>query len=184
MAVEHLTDSILQDYLDSNLGDKESEIINHLDNCSLCQARLEQYKLLYNELEIDSIPALSPEFSKAVMSKIAQVDIEASAVKTKKRSVTVSAPVYALLGIIAAIASIIIFVKPESLVRAFRVTAVSDYFNRVIVSKVSSATADLGSVGDRFDFSLVFMVLATLAIIGGIDYIVRHYKARTASFMA
>ncbi|MCP4704067.1 MAG: hypothetical protein GY865_05615 [candidate division Zixibacteria bacterium] len=179
MAVEHLTDSILQDYLDKNLGDNESEISSHLDNCPICSARLEQYKLLYTELEVDSIPELSPDFSKAVMSKIAQVDSEASEVEVKKQPLAVPAPVYALLGFIAAVASVIYFVNLEPLIRAFRVTAVSEYFNRVIISKVSSLTTDLG-----FDFSLVLMVIATLVVIGGIDYIVRNYKHRTASFMA
>ncbi len=174
MAIEHLTDSLLQDYIDGNLDDRETEIISHLDSCPLCQARLEQYKLLYAELKIDSIPALSPDFSKAVMSKIAQVNAEA-----KKRHVSIPTPVYAIIGAIAAIASIIYFVNPGSLIRAFRVTAVSDYLNRILVSKVSSVTSNLG-----FDFSLVLMVIATLIVIGGIDYIVRHYKHRTASFLA
>ncbi len=178
MAIEHLTDSILQDYLDGNLGSNESEIKTHLDSCQLCSARLEQYQLLYSELEVDSIPALSPDFSKAVMSKIAQVDLEALAVEDNKRPVAVPTLIYAIIGAIVTIASIIYFVNLEPLTRAFRFTAVSDYFNRVIVSKVSSATADLG-----FDFSLVLMVIATLIVIGGIDYIVQHYKHRTASFM-
>lgn len=178
MAIEHLTDSILQDYLDGNLVDKESEIITHLDSCPLCQARMEQYKLLYNELKIDSIPALSPDFSNAVMSKIAQVGAEASAEKAKKWRISIPTPVYAVIGVIAAIASIIYFVNLSSLVDAFKITALSEYFNRILVSKVSSTTSDLG-----FDFSLVLMVIATLVVIGGIDYIVRHYKHRTASFL-
>ncbi len=178
MAIEHLTDSVLQDYLDGNLGNKESEIKTHLDSCPLCSARLEQYQLLYTELEVDSIPALSPDFSKAVMSRLAQVDVIAAAVEDKKQPVAMPTLVYAIIGAIVAVASTIYFVNLEPLTRAFRVTAVSDYFNRVIVSKVSSATADLG-----FDFSLVLMVIATLIVIGGIDYIVRHYKHRTASFL-
>lgn len=178
MAIEHLNDSILQNYLDNNLGDKKSEIITHLDSCPICQARLEQYQLLYNELEIDSIPALSPDFSKAVMSKIAQVNTEVSAIEADKRPVAVPAPIYALIGAFAAIASIIYFVDLGSLMNAFKVTALSEYFNRVFVSKVSSITSDLS-----FDFSLVLMVIATLIVIGGVDYIVRHYKHRTASFM-
>ncbi len=179
MAIEHLTDSILQDYLDKNLGDKESEISSHLDSCPICSARLEQYKLLYAELEVDSIPELSPDFSKAVMSKIVQVDTEVSAVEVNNKPFAIPTPVYALIGFIAAVASLIYFVNLEPLLRAFRVTAVSEYFNRVIISKVSSLTNDLG-----FDFSLVLMVIATLVVIGGIDYIVRNYKHRTASFMA
>ena len=179
MAIEHLNDSVLQDYLDGNLSNKESEIKTHLDSCPLCSARLKQYQLLYSELEVDTVPALSPDFSKAVMSKIAQVDLEALAVEDNKRPVAVPTLIYAIIGAIVAIVTTIYFVNLEPLTRAFRITAVSDYFNRVIVSKVSLATADLG-----FDFSLVLMVIATLIVIGGIDYIVRHYKHRTASFLA
>jgi len=178
VAIEHLTDSVLQDYLDGNLGDRESEIKTHLESCSLCSARLEQYKLLYSELEIDNIPTLSPDFSKAVMSKIAQVDLKTSGADDKKRTFFLPAFVYAICGIVAAIASILYFVNLEPLMRAFRLPDVSDYLNRVIISKIGLATADLG-----FNFSLVLMVITTLAIIGFVDFVVRHYKHRTASFM-
>jgi len=183
VAIEHLTESILQDYLDGNLGNREIEIKNHLDNCTLCSARLEQYQQLYTELEVDTVPALSTDFSKAVMSQIAQFDPKSAEVETEKRRFASPALIYVIIGTITAIASIIYFVNLEPLLRAFRITTVSDYINRVIVDKVSLATADLGSVGDRFDFSLVLMVLATLIVIGGIDFIVRNYKHRTASFM-
>ncbi|HHI02696.1 MAG TPA: hypothetical protein ENL22_04170 [candidate division Zixibacteria bacterium] len=178
MAVEHLTDSILQDYLDGNLGDKKSEIADHLNSCSLCRTRMEQYRLLYNELEVDSIPGLSPDFSKAVMSRIAQVDVVTYAAEDKKRPLTVPIPVYGIIGAIAAIASIIYFVNLEPLIRAFRGAPFSDYFNRILISKISSAASNL-----NFDFSLVLMVIATLIVIGGVDYIILHYKHRTTSFL-
>ena len=71
MAVKHLTDAEIQDYLDGNLKQEHVFIVTqHLEACELCQKELHQYKILYSELKSDIDINLSPNFANTVSAKL------------------------------------------------------------------------------------------------------------------
>ncbi len=71
MIAEHLTDELIQDYLDRNLTPVESrQVQQHLEFCSECKIELAQYQQLYSGLKTDAAFPLSFAFSAAVMKKI------------------------------------------------------------------------------------------------------------------
>ena len=177
--LKHLSDTILQDYIDGNLAETEAEVISHLDSCQICQARLKEYKQLYGELDIDPIPSLSKEFSHSVMAQIA-IEENSDPVHNEEASgFVIPSPVYAVVGAIAALAAIIYFIDLKPLFGVFTGSAISEYISSAILANISKAAEIL-----NFDISLVAMVTLALIIIGGIDYIVKRYKHSTASFFA
>ena len=174
MAIEHLSDTMLQEYLDGNRDRLDNEIIDHLESCNICQTRLEQYRILYGELETDPIPELSPDFAQSVMTQI-----RGEAATARPKSVELPTPIFIVIGSLAALAAIIYFVNLKPLFQAMSGFSLVDYFDNRIVSKIYILSDSL-----NIDLSIVVMAALALIIAGGIDYILRHHKQRTASFFA
>jgi hypothetical protein len=70
MDLNHLSDEQIQSYLDHAEHENRSEIENHLQKCSFCTHTLQIYKEIYHQLENDSIPDLSKNFSGTLVAKI------------------------------------------------------------------------------------------------------------------
>ena len=69
MALNHLTDEQIQEYLDGNVS-KNSWIADHLKSCGDCEAQIVEYSSLYSALEVEEKIGLSANFSDAVVSRI------------------------------------------------------------------------------------------------------------------
>ena len=69
MALKHLTDEQIQEYLDGNVS-KNSWIADHLKSCGDCEAQIDEYSSLYSALEVEEKIGLSANFADAVVSKI------------------------------------------------------------------------------------------------------------------
>ena len=69
MALKHLTDEHIQEYLDGNVSGK-SWITGHLKSCSDCKEQIAEYNSLYSALEVDEKIGLSANFADVVVSKI------------------------------------------------------------------------------------------------------------------
>jgi len=179
VAVKHLTDIEIQDYLDDSISAQIKKNNDHLENCEICRNRLEQYRILYGELKADSVPELSPNFVSAVMTEIKALGSAEPVRETSRRTFRIPSSVFAILGSIAAVIAIIYFVDFKPLLNSLRITGLYDYINGVLLSRLGE-TAGLSN----FDFTLAGMTILTLIIIGAIDLIIRHYRHRTALFMA
>ena len=71
MAFKHLTDMEIQDYLDDNLPQEQSGIVqNHIENCRSCQNELKLYRNLYGGLKEEPAFSLSPNFAASIVSRI------------------------------------------------------------------------------------------------------------------
>jgi len=70
MDLNHLSDEQIQKYLDHAESENRSEIENHLRKCSFCTHTLQIYKEIYHQLDNDSIPDLSKNFSRTLVAKI------------------------------------------------------------------------------------------------------------------
>ena len=111
------------------------------------------------------------------MTKITGEEIGGTAPVKRHRGFAIPTPVYSIFGAIAALAAIIYFIDLKPLFAVLYEMAHTDYFDKAVLSGIYNTTKVL-----NFDFSFVAMAALVLIIIGGIDYIVRHYKQRTASF--
>jgi len=69
MALNHLTDEQIQEYLDGNVS-KNSWIADHLKSCGDCEAQIDEYSSLYSALEVEEKIGLSANFVDAVVSRI------------------------------------------------------------------------------------------------------------------
>ncbi len=69
MALKHLTDEQIQEYLDGNVS-KNSWIADHLKSCGDCEAQIDEYSSLYSALEVEEKIGLSARFADVVVSKI------------------------------------------------------------------------------------------------------------------
>ncbi|MCH8954986.1 hypothetical protein IIA28_06675 [candidate division KSB1 bacterium] len=69
MALKHLTDEQIQEYLDGNVS-KNSWIADHLKSCGDCEAQIDEYSSLYSALEVEEKIGLSANFADGVVSKI------------------------------------------------------------------------------------------------------------------
>ena len=69
MALKHLTDDQIQEYLDGKVS-KDSRIADHLQSCGDCKEQIDEYSSLYSALEVDEKIGLSARFAEVVVSKI------------------------------------------------------------------------------------------------------------------
>ncbi len=70
MAIMHLSDNDIQAYLDMihNGLPADTRIVQHLENCKICQEHLTQYSRLYEILAVDKGYELSPGFVDGVVA--------------------------------------------------------------------------------------------------------------------
>jgi len=168
MAVRHLSDSEIQDYLDGNISDRE--ILSHLNQCRRCQSRVNQYRSLFAGLAKDRIPPLPSGFSAKVMNKI-----------TAEEKLSRDFPWAFLLvaaGLLAGLISVIVFVNPAVFSRLFSPTGVTGYLDRILFSKINVILSAF-----NMDTPLPVFVVLALLIIGGLDFIVRRIKHKAVSFI-
>ena len=69
MALKHLTDNQVQEYLDGKIS-KNSWMAEHLRSCSDCTEQIDAYSSLYSALEVEEKMGLSANFADRVVSTI------------------------------------------------------------------------------------------------------------------
>ena len=67
---DHLSEEQIQLYLDNQEIPNVKTVEKHLNECSDCRKRMEEYRQVYVALSSDPFPALPKEFSKQVVSRI------------------------------------------------------------------------------------------------------------------
>lgn len=70
MDFEHLTDDMIQEYLDGNLGRDSEKIERHLETCILCSEKAESYRSVFAGLGKERGFELSADFADAVVSSV------------------------------------------------------------------------------------------------------------------
>ncbi|MCP4723901.1 MAG: zf-HC2 domain-containing protein, partial [bacterium] len=71
MTGSHLSDEKIQSYLDNRISKTEKNLIEkHLRLCSECTVKLENYELIFNELNQELNVDLNENFSEKLISRI------------------------------------------------------------------------------------------------------------------
>ena len=173
MAVTHLTDAEMQDYLDGNLSQKQVAIfMKHLKTCNSCQNELHEYKNLYTELKSDAEIQLSANFSKSVISKIQQESPTIS--YARFRDILLS-----IIGLIIAVGITLYFVDLKPLTKSF---------SNIINPLVDSAIVIFTNVQNymsilNIDINLFVVAGLILLVIIAIDHILYRHKDKLFSLL-
>ncbi len=78
MTGSHLSDEKIQSYLDNRISKTEKNLIEkHLCLCSECTVKLENYELIFNELNQELNVDLNENFSEKLISRIRDEQVEA-----------------------------------------------------------------------------------------------------------
>ena len=70
MAIKHLSEEQIQDYVDRITISNREEIEDHLNSCSICQTNLEAYYQVFSSLKSEKPVELSPDFANKVISSL------------------------------------------------------------------------------------------------------------------
>lgn len=169
--MKHLSDDEIQGHLDGDTSYSREEITAHLETCPMCRLRLEQYKSIFGELNIDSIPSLPPEFAASVMAGI-----------RPEKPVSIFPRLtpwlsYAAIFIFGVAVSIY-FMGTSTLKQIFRALSPSN-----IPEPSFIATYKNYLTGLDIDYSLILAVILVLAVIALIDQMIRRKHQKPISFM-
>jgi hypothetical protein len=173
MAIAHVTDGQMQDYLDGNLSPERVLVFEgHIETCQQCQSELAQYRSLYSELETDVAVELSPDFSTSVMKTI-----RAEAKKALlARLWNLLLPI---IGIGIGIGVMIYYVDFKPLAKAFSDSLnPSRYFDSTVLT-------NLNEVLGRFHVNLNLVMFAglSLLVVILIDQLISRHKEKFFSYL-
>lgn len=76
--MRHLSDYLMQQYLDLRQMVDKGEVENHLLVCFECREKLEQYQELYQHLSVESGPGPDETFNTNVLSALEQIESKKS----------------------------------------------------------------------------------------------------------
>ncbi len=172
--MNHLNDEDIQDYLDGNLAENEPKIAGHLESCLRCRQKVKEYRLLYDELNVDSVPALSPEFADMVLT-----NIKASSASENEKSVSpIRALVYSVSGLLATLFILSIFIDFSSVVNLSGITALGDNAAGVADSIFRTMAEII-----PFKLTLIIPIGLILLAVAAVDYVIRHNRQKPISYM-
>jgi len=169
--MRHFSDMELQDYLDGNVGVEEKEFADHLASCRLCRHKLEQYRILYDSLEHDTVPALSPDFAQSVLAKIPDQSFEKSRTSLWQVLIAVGEAI-CTLGLI------IYFVDLKLILNAMKLGFGVEYFEKIVTTGKDNIFTIFG-----IDPLMVVSVALVLLVTAVADRIIRHSRRKPISFL-
>jgi hypothetical protein len=70
LALNHLSDNDIQDFLDGNLPEREAQISRHCRECQSCREEIETYRLIYGQLPALVTEESAPDLCHRVLSAL------------------------------------------------------------------------------------------------------------------
>ncbi len=83
MALKHISDEQIQEYLDRRVSLENEWISEHFKSCESCRKHLSQYEKLYALLKEDIDFSLSPHFSESVVAGLQKVSAGVFRIRVK-----------------------------------------------------------------------------------------------------
>lgn len=173
MAIEHLTDEQIQNYLDGNLPhDQVSILTGHIQSCQQCQSKLAQYRSLFAGLKDDAPFDLAPGFTNAVMKAV-----YAEAKKAfLARLWNVLLPV---IGIAVGIGVMIYYVDFKPFMKVFANSLnPGRYFDSAVLSELNQVLAKL-----NVNLNIIVFAGLSLLVVILIDHLISRHKEKFISYM-
>lgn len=170
MAIRHLTDEEIQDYIDGNLSTENRFAQSHLKTCEICQKALAEYKSLYLGLKDDKGFKLPSTFAKSVVSEFLKVPA------TKSRS-NYAEIFLVTMGLVVAGFAAFYFIDLKPL---------GETIARILLPQfhfVSESFLSMRSLLTQLNINISLLVFSglTLLIIGALDHILFHPRRKPIS---
>ena len=170
MAVKHLSEKEIQNYLDGNLSPKEkTDFQNHLASCTRCHEMVDAYKEMYAGLKQEPDFHLSPRFTQLVMNRIEAQGSSFFAVRLKDILLSI-------LGLIVGLGTTLYFIDLSQFMKPFE-----KMFSGTEEKMVTSVRESVG--GLNLDFQLILAAIVILAAIAGLDRFISRYKDKLAAYL-
>lgn len=173
MALKHVTDEQIQDYLDGKLSMEKHWIPTHLESCDFCKKQLNQYQNLYAALGKERNFKLSPNFSDSVVARLQEVS--AAAFKLRVWHIELS-----ILGLIIGMGAALYFIELKPLLGIFTQfgSTAQKYLNleafSIITNYFSGLNINIGLLG----FAILIILVMT-----AIDHFIIQSKRKLISFI-
>ena len=173
MALRHLTDTEIQDYLDENLSQKQTSVLKqYLESCDSCQNELSKYQYLYTGLKNDADINLSPNFSQFLISKIREESTEIFHIAFRDI-------LFSIIGLLIAVGTTLYYVGLKPLAASF---------NSMLKPQVDNSIAIFSTfkqllAGLNININLLVFAGLILLIIIALDRILYKYRDKLRSFL-
>lgn len=167
----HLSDTQLQGLIERGSTDLDPEVATHLESCSTCREHLEQFSMLFDELDTEEVEVnLSPDFAQKM------------AVRFKAEHTRVRQRVLALKGLAAA-AGVTLMAVSYQIIGADTIGRLFSRYSlleRVFTPEwVSSLATSLQSYEGSYSF--VIMAVGVIMLFGSMDKIIGSLKGKKIS---
>jgi hypothetical protein len=172
VALRHLSDAEIQDFLDGNLPDREDSLEIHINQCPHCRSRVIRYRMLYKELREDTIPRFKDDYAASVMSYI---KAKSSVAPGRNPKATLGYIFLALCGLVLAI----YFVDFSRMAALFRFSAFRTHL-------INSFIPHLSRILKELDISpgIILSVGLAVAVAFIVDHLIKQYRAKSVTFLA
>lgn len=172
MALRHLTDDEIQEFLAGNKPKKQEWLSLHLKNCDVCQRHLLRYQNLVTALEKEVEFNLPADFSISVIKKIATESVESSQNRLLNFILVAAA---LLIGMGTAL----FFTDLKPMLDTFKpLTEMQKYFNfnwlPILIKYVDGLNLNIGLLG---------FALLILSVVSAIDHFILQSKHKLTSFL-
>ncbi|MFQ5823129.1 MAG: anti-sigma factor family protein [bacterium] len=173
MALRHVTDEEIQEYLDGKLSMENRWIPTHLENCEFCKKQLSQYQNLYVALNREINFSLSPNFSESVIARIHK-DF-AVTFKIRVWHIVLSA-----FGLMIGAGTALYFIELKPLLERFILLgrAVQKYFNLEVFLNIKNYF-----LGLNINLSLLGFAIIILLVMSAIDHFIIQSKHKLITFI-
>ena len=166
--MKHLTDSIIQEYLDSSEHSHRTAVENHAIVCFECREKLEQYRELYVQLAVETEPIPDVSLNLSVLAGIGRLEH-----KRNKRKLASIVSVLAGISLLAMSLTFFDFISwTETFVGA----------KAILYKAVSPLYETASTLVRELDGNLELLAFAALALMlfQLLDYgLIRHKVNRT-----
>jgi hypothetical protein len=171
MAVRHLSEDQIQEYLDNTIVSGKQDIITHLDSCPICRSRVKEYETLFLQIKETEPEFLPADFASKVMTAI---ETESSGIGQR----STWSVIFVILGTLVGLITIGYFVNLRPLADLFNVSDVRQYCSVILFDGIKDITGLF-----NVDIGTILYVGLTLIVIAAIDIIIRHNRRRPVSFL-
>ncbi|MGH8016380.1 MAG: anti-sigma factor family protein [Candidatus Zixiibacteriota bacterium] len=149
--MRHLSDELIQNYLDSSDSGRLTEIENHLAVCFECQEKLAQYQELYHQLSVDTVPVPDDSLNLMVLAEIERLE---SKKVSKKLIISLSA-----IGSIAAV------MLALPIFGVLNWTSVLESIKSIATTLFSPLFGTIGLLADKLNGNLELLCFAGIALL-------------------
>jgi len=175
MAIGHLSDNDIQNYLDGNLTDNQLQYVSeHIDFCPKCKNTLIIYQNLYSNLKTELPVRLSPNFSSILVKQIWKDSPKIFQLKTGYLF-------FFLLVILGGLFSNIEFGEVTHLVESVTQRSIESFYFDIDSFSSLSSFPHINNI--NLNLNLIILTGVVLIFLYGIDYLFQTKRVHQHSII-